>query len=61
MKKLNLLLIALIISAGAIEQNWTPELTKQWEPVPEVVTPVKVHRRLRMQLSFSTEVIWTNG
>jgi len=39
MKKLNLLLTALLISGAAISQEWTAELTKKLEPVPEIITP----------------------
>ncbi len=39
MKRLNLLLIALCISGAILSQDFPAELTEQWKPVPEVVTP----------------------
>ena len=39
MKQINLLMACLLISNIALSQQWDPELTEQWEPVPPVVTP----------------------
>ena len=39
MKKLNAFLIIIISVRPAVSQEWDAELTEQWEPVPEVVTP----------------------
>ena len=39
MKKLNLLFACLAIAALASSQKWTAELTRIYEPVPQVITP----------------------
>ncbi|MFC2098937.1 DUF1080 domain-containing protein [Bacteroidota bacterium] len=39
MKNLGLLLTGLILAGNLLSQEWVPELTEQWEPVPPVITP----------------------
>lgn len=39
MKKLCLNVLAILFSLGMLAQEWPPELTEVWEPVPPVVTP----------------------
>ena len=39
MKKIFLHVLAILFSMGLLAQEWQPELTYKWEPVPPVVTP----------------------
>ncbi|MCK5465256.1 MAG: DUF1080 domain-containing protein, partial [Bacteroidales bacterium] len=39
MKKMLLNVLAILFSLGMLAQEWHPELTEVWEPVPPVVTP----------------------
>jgi hypothetical protein len=39
MKKILLNLLAISVSIGMLAQEWQPELTELWEPVPPIVTP----------------------
>ncbi len=39
MKKIFLSVLAITYSLGMLAQEWQPELTYKWEPVPPVVTP----------------------
>jgi len=39
MKKIFLCVLSVLCSLGMLAQEWTPELTYLWEPVPPVVTP----------------------
>ncbi len=39
MKKIFLHVLAMLFSLGMLAQEWHPELTEVWEPVPPVVTP----------------------
>lgn len=39
MKKIFLHILAILFSMGMFAQEWTPELTYKWEPVPPVITP----------------------
>ena len=39
MKKMLLNVLAILFSLGILAQEWQPELTEVWEPVPPVVTP----------------------
>ncbi len=39
MKKIFLHVLAVLFSLGMLAQEWHPELTSIWEPVPPVVTP----------------------
>jgi len=38
-KKIFLHVIAIIFSMGLFAQEWQPELTEVWEPVPPIITP----------------------
>ena len=37
--RLTLVLFALLLPLSALAQEWHPELTEQWEPVPAIVEP----------------------
>ncbi len=39
MKKIFLSVLAITYSLGLLAQEWQPELTEVWEPVPPVITP----------------------
>ncbi len=39
MKNWSILSVSLMISTGLFSQEWAPEITEVWEPVPLIVTP----------------------
>jgi hypothetical protein len=39
MKNLNLFFAFILVSGSVASQEWAPELTEQWEPLPKIVTP----------------------